>query len=77
MPPSMVGLLPLVGSATSILVSVAHGGLFWAASVIAAAAMGLAAYAALPDDVPPASTKSMARVGPVAAIDMPTVPAAR
>jgi hypothetical protein len=49
MPRSMVGLLATVGTAMSAVASLAHGDLFWAAVVdAAAAAAGLAAYLALP-----------------------------
>jgi hypothetical protein len=44
---SMVGLLSAVGTAISLVASWAHGDLFWAAVVEAAAATGLAAYLAL------------------------------
>lgn len=47
MPPSVVGLLTAVGTATSAVASVTHGDLFWAVVVDAAAATGLAAYLAL------------------------------
>src|SRR3989442_14710777 len=47
-PRSMVGLLTAVGVAMSVVASLAHGDLFWAAVVDAAAAAGLAAYLALP-----------------------------
>jgi hypothetical protein len=48
MPRSMVGLLTAIGVAMSVVASLAHGDLFWAATVDAAAAAGLAAYLALP-----------------------------
>ena len=48
MPRSMVGLLAAVGAAMSMVASLAHGDLFWAAITAAAAATGLAAYLALP-----------------------------
>jgi hypothetical protein len=48
MPKSMVGLLATVGTAMSAVAGLAHGDLFWAAVVDAAAATGLAAYLALP-----------------------------
>jgi len=47
MPRSVVGLLAAVGAAMSVIASSAHGGLFWAAVVDAAAATGLATYLAL------------------------------
>jgi hypothetical protein len=47
MPPSVVGVLTAVGTATSAAASLTHGDLFWAAVVDAAAATGLAAYLAL------------------------------
>jgi hypothetical protein len=48
MPRSMVGLLATLGAAVSIVASLAHGDLFWAAIAAAAAAPGLAAFLALP-----------------------------
>lgn len=48
MPRSMVGLLAAVGAAMSVVASLAHGGLVWAAVMDAGAAAGLAAYLALP-----------------------------
>ena len=47
MPRSMVGLLTAVGTAMSALVALARGGVVWVTIAMAAAAMGLAAYAAL------------------------------
>jgi hypothetical protein len=44
----MVGLLAAVGAAMSMVASLVHGDLFWAAVAAAAAATGLAAYLALP-----------------------------
>jgi hypothetical protein len=44
----MVGLLIAAGTVMSAVASLAHGDLFWAAVVDAAAATGLAAYLALP-----------------------------
>lgn len=49
MPRGMVGLLAAVSAAMSAVISLAHGVLFWAAVVDAAAAAGLAAYLALPN----------------------------
>ena len=48
MPRIMVGLLTAIGIAMSVVASLAHGDLFWAATTDAAAAGGLAAYLALP-----------------------------
>ncbi len=48
MPRSMVGLLAAVGTAMSSLVAFAHGHLIWVTIANAAAATGLAAYAAAP-----------------------------
>lgn len=48
MPRGMVGLLAAVAAAMSAVIGLAHGVLFWAAVVDAAAAAGLAAYLALP-----------------------------
>ena len=48
MPRSMVGLLAAVGTAMSALFGLAHGDLAWITLIGAAAATGLAAYAALP-----------------------------
>jgi hypothetical protein len=48
MPRGMVGLLAAVAAAMSAVIGLAHGVLFWAAAVDAAAAAGLAAYLALP-----------------------------
>ena len=48
MPRSMVGLLAAVGAAMSAFVAFAHGSLIWVTIVIAAAATGLAAFAASP-----------------------------
>lgn len=50
MPRSMVGLLAAVGAAMSALVNIAHGDLLWAVVADAAAATGLAAYLALPQN---------------------------
>jgi hypothetical protein len=47
MPRSMVGLLAAVGTAMSAFVGLAHGDLVWITLIDAAAATGLAAYAAL------------------------------
>ena len=47
MPQIVVGLLTAVGTAMSVAASLAHGDLFWAAAIDAAAATGLAAYLAL------------------------------
>ena len=58
MPRSMVGLLTATGVAMSLVASLAHGDLFWAAVLDAAAAAGLAAYLALP----PVNKKSPYRV---------------
>jgi len=44
----MVGLLAAVGAAMPVVAGLAHGDLFWAATVDAAAATGLVAYLALP-----------------------------
>jgi hypothetical protein len=48
MPRSMVGLLAAVGTAMSALAGLTHGDLVWIMLMDAAAATGLAAYAALP-----------------------------
>jgi hypothetical protein len=48
MPRSMVGLLATLGAAVSMVASLAHGDLFWAAIAAAAAATGLAAFLTLP-----------------------------
>jgi hypothetical protein len=48
MPRSMVGLLAAVGAAMFALGGLVHGDLYWLAIADAAAATGLAAYAAAP-----------------------------
>jgi hypothetical protein len=48
MPRRMVGLLAAVGTAMSVLVGLIHGGLILVMIIGAGAAMGLAAYLALP-----------------------------
>lgn len=48
MPRGMVGLLAAVAAAMSAVIGLAHGVLFWAAAIDAAAAAGLGAYLALP-----------------------------
>ncbi len=50
MPRSMVGLLAAVGANMFALVQFAHGDLVWVILADAAAATGLAAYLALPDN---------------------------
>jgi len=48
MPRSMVGLLAAAATAMAALVAYAHGNLAWVTIAIAAAAAGLAAFAAAP-----------------------------